>query len=148
MNRPLTDKERILHLEAQVASLTEELDAWRANHRDDANAIVRLDRWSTARNWLRQHGHKAATSGADLLICFLQTPGRLLPFARLIDALGRDADALLDLRASVSVEIWKLRRALEVAGYAGAVRNVWGQGYVFEASVAREIEMRLAEDRA
>ena len=77
------------------------------------------------------------TAEFDLLVCFLERPGRVLSRDQLLDwTRGRTADPL---DRTIDVSVSRLRRKLgEVSAEAGrAVTTVRNGGYLFSAKVSR-----------
>lgn len=146
MNRPLTDRERCLQLEARVAQLEEELAAWRGHDadddRDEADAL-RLD--AVKRALVRSVPAKALNGqqalAARTLLLLLDRRGRLTTQAALAARISPTGDGELKV---AQVAICRLRKALRHWKLADAVRTVWGQGYVLEPEAAERIERILA----
>lgn len=146
MSRPLTDRERVLALEARVAELEAELAAWRGNAAEDADdeaAVLRLEVVTgVLRAVIGPRGvRNGARGSARLLIHMLERPGRLCRHAELLAAVSRKEDAL---STGVNVRMCTLRFALRRMGFPEAIKTVWGEGYALDAAQAPAIA-RLVE---
>lgn len=136
MSRPLTDRERVLQLEARVAELEEELAAWRVQGRvADAkgDALARLYRLGEA---MRPHVPHHGAMAARLVAYLLARPGRVCAGGEIGEAIALGETIDPDRLAKVGVA--QARRGLSSLGLSDVIRTVWGQGYLIErANVAR-----------
>jgi DNA-binding response OmpR family regulator len=138
MSRPLTDRDRILQLEAANAELRAEVEAWRANANDQGLAEVAWEREETARRFLG-HGGQAAV----LLCLLIDSPGRILSPETILSAVGWKGDEYGNPRNQASVRVLQLRRALAAVGWPDAVQNAWRRGYYITASTAADLSLAV-----
>ena len=78
------------------------------------------------------------TSGEfDLLICFVQRPGRVLSREQLIEwTRGRDSDPF---DRTIDVQMSRLRRKLAEAGLKGAIKTIRNAGYILARAEGEQV---------
>lgn len=143
MNRPMTDRERCLGLEARVAELEEELGAYRANERAAA-----FDYTAGAELWrltelFRPLVPTHAALGARCLLYLAQRPGRLCPNWELGEAIAKARTSDPDRLAKIGVS--KARLGLKRLAVPHDIKLVWGRGYLLERAGAAAVARLVAE---
>lgn len=138
----LTDRERILALEAQVAELTEELEGWRARAAEVAAHAAADTREFQAMEAMARHlrGKRAPGQVVRLLLYLMDHAGQVCRNETLLLAIRADEDTDLAL---VKVVLHYLRSALTGLGLPQAVITVWGVGYAMSPQAAAAIRERL-----
>lgn len=143
MNRPLTDRERLWALEAENASLREELAAYKANERSEGTADAYLRREVAIRKFLgisRLPNARGMGAGpAAILLHLIDRAG--VPVHR-ETLYGLRADREGDSRV-IDVQVCSLRRVLERSGYAGAIESVRGRGYMVGCAAAQKLRREV-----
>lgn len=144
-----TDKQRILQLEAQVAGLTEEVEAWRASDRENLLLSTVTQREVGIRSRvLGQIPPSPQRSGYGgvvilLLIHMMDRPGRLMTRQELYKLIVRDADGDTDLKI-VDVRITQVRHVIQALGVSRkGIETVWGKGYRLLPDAAAILKSKL-----
>jgi DNA-binding response OmpR family regulator len=140
MTRPLTDRERANILEVRVAELQEELAAYRKDEAGD-DLMMRLVEAMQCIRGITSPAQAHPRGTARLLLYMLERPGRLCLMDDLFRVLecGRDT-----MPASIKTTVSRARSYLRARGIDGAIRNIWGQGYVLEPTTAAAIRRALS----
>lgn len=132
MNRPLTDRERCQQLEARVAELEEELDAWREGlHTPLADEGARIRAWRVTEK-LKPFDPRVALCAAAMLVELLDRAGKPVSKSELVAASrhpGCYAHDEPDPKVAV-VQIAFLRRALARGRRGNPIRAIFNVGYV------------------
>lgn len=146
MSRPLTDRERCLALEAEVAELRDQLAAYRAADHDDRRDAAYLARERSVRAYLRIHRDAGGARPAAILIELLTHPGKVVLRERLVDAMTGpyvDADRQPHHK-DLDVRLSQIRRALELRGWPrSTIRIEYGRGWWIEAGDARRLDAAI-----
>lgn len=145
MNRPLTDRERLWALEAENASLREELAAYKANERSEAFGEDDLRREVAVRRFLgmkRDGSARAVGAGPSAILLHLMDRAGRVVSRETLYALRHDQDGCSRV---IDVQVCTLRRALERKGFPDAISNVWGRGYMLDAKVGARLREVLGE---
>lgn len=149
-----TDKEVIVQLRAQVADLTEEVEAWRAHDRDGAKAAITTQREAEVRSRvlaLKPSSRAGVGFGGAiirLLIVFMDNPGRLLTKHEIYKLIVSDVDAERDTK-TVDVRVCHVRHVLQWCGLPRTgVETVWGRGYRLQTDAAERLKEVLEPDAA
>lgn len=144
MTRPLTDRERILQLEAKNAELTEELEAYRANADHEVRWAREQGRIHRVAKALRKAMVKTprAPGLARVLLDLLAHPGMVRTKAQIYYAYQPTAQELPDDLKLVDVVICHLRKA---TGFA-AIETVWGHGWLVPFEQAAALRFRFEGD--
>lgn len=140
MNRPLTDRERCLHLEARVAELEEELAAWRGNARDAGRDQQSLEREARLQQLLRGTGCHSTGCSSRLLLGLMARPGRPISYGVLSGLVAKDEDVTPHI---VNVAVCHARKALRSWGLPGRIENIWGKGYAMTPDLAAALAAKL-----
>lgn len=146
----LTDKQRILQLEAQVSELTQEVQAWRASDREgtlqSAASVREMDirsRILSLRPASVGTGHGYGGVVTRLLIAMMDRPGKLFSKAELYKMVVLDPNGDTDIKI-VDVRITQVRHLLEWCGLSRAgVETVWGKGYRMRCEAAELLKAAL-----
>lgn len=148
MNRPLTDRERCLQLEARVAELEEELSAYKALEDQEARWAREAGRLHRVSKELRRlagpKNHLARSRGhgmARVLLDLLAHVGMCRSPVQIYNAYNPAAADVPDSLKVVGVMIHYTR---QVVGHA-AIETVWGQGYLVPFEQAAALRARIGE---
>ena len=142
--RAETDRERVLRLEAENAQLREELAAWRAYERDDADDDAALEREALLGRRLQDLGlmHAGRRQIARLLLYLLERPGRLVTGRQIKARLcGARAEEVRDTYPKVIISL--TRTTLDLIGHRAAIITVWGSGWILDPDAAPAIRKAL-----
>lgn len=146
----VTDRQRIMELEAKVSDLTEEVEAWRAHDRDGAKAAITTQRETEVRSRvlaLKTSARAGVGFGGAaiirLLIVFMDNPGRLLTKYEIYKLIVSDVDAERDTK-TVDVRVCHVRHVLQWCGLPRTgVETVWGHGYRLLPDAAERLKAVL-----
>lgn len=151
----VTDRQRIMELEAQVSELTEEVLAWRASEREgtlQSAASTRemeiRSRVLSLRPVLVGTGHGYGGVVTRLLIAMMDRPAKLFSKAELYKMVVLDPNGDADIKI-VDVRITQVRHLLEWCGVARTgVETVWGKGYRMLPEAADRLKALLEPNAA
>jgi DNA-binding response OmpR family regulator len=143
----LSDRARIQQLEAQVADLTEELEAWRGFDGDAERRAKNDEREARVRTRIMRlkPAHRPCMYGGvvvRLLLHFIDHPDRLHRRETLLDVVAGEGSESLPKVVDVRVS-----HARDVVAFAGFDRTMiethWGRGYRITAANAELLKAAL-----
>lgn len=137
----LTDRDRISHLERAIEYLRADLEALREDRLADARPI----QFKRVRRALG--GVAVSPQSVACAMLLAAQPERMFSTYQIVKEISEDPESLIDWKRSAAVALSRLRRAMERAGFPGAIGNHYAKGWSMTKPAADFIN-RAAEGQA
>lgn len=143
----LTDRDRCLQLEARVAELEEEVEAWRAQARGEAREAAYATRIQALKHEFRRVGVGGQLGmGAKVLLDLMAHAGTVRTYRQLAATFATDPEDPCDKGAMVA--LIPVRKAMRAWRLDHHLSNVWGVGYLLSRAGAVAVEQMMRTEAA